>query len=104
MKNQKQNIRLILGVLTSTGFLALIGMIIIYGFSIDFLAILTAKLVKQEATPPISIDLPNNSPAGGEDQDYWLFIRTYDRYSFDQEKTAGRSKKGDIIDIKPVIP
>jgi len=33
-------------------------------------------------------------------EDYWMYIRTYDRYGVKPEDDAGRSKKGDIIDIR----
>lgn len=35
-------------------------------------------------------------------QDYWVYIRTYNRYSITSDDDAGRSKKGDIVDIRPV--
>ena len=38
----------------------------------------------------------------GQTEDYWVYIRTYNRYSYTDEDTAGRSKQGDIIDIRSV--
>ena len=36
-------------------------------------------------------------------QEYWLYIRTYNRYGLKPEDDAGRSKKGDVVVIAPVV-
>lgn len=35
-------------------------------------------------------------------QEHWVYIRTYNRYGVTAEDDVGRSKKGDIVDIRPV--
>ncbi len=37
-------------------------------------------------------------------QDYWVYIRTYDKYALSDADSVGRSKAGDIVDIRPVNP
>ncbi|MFH1226180.1 MAG: DUF2341 domain-containing protein [bacterium] len=80
-------------------FAGLMSFVFIFILSYAF-GILSAELEKKNVKPAISINLPE----GGEGQDYWLWIEVGDRYSFDQDKTANRTKRGDIISIEPAIP
>ncbi|MFH1225782.1 MAG: hypothetical protein V1684_00645, partial [bacterium] len=110
MKTKKQKTKfIIIKALFYTGLLALGGVFATFGFfdpvrnvisnGVDALAV---KIDKTEIKPIVSVNLPNSSPADNEGQDYWLWIRTWDKYGFDQETTVGKSKRGDVVAIAPV--
>lgn len=96
----RQNKKIIFNIFIYTGFLSLVSIFVISIFFLnnpwDFL--ISKLLWEQPVTPSINIDLPT----GGDDgNDYWVWIRTYDRYSMDKASSRGRSKKGDIVFMAP---
>jgi hypothetical protein len=44
------------------------------------------------------------SPVLVHAEDYWVYIRLEDRFASTDKATAGRSKKGDVVNCIPVTP
>ncbi len=98
VKPKKEN-KAIFQILTYTGLMALVGFVIVYGaFKIFNLKSTNYDEFKIEAKNSNNNKLSLNETKPG---DYWVYVRTYDRYAVDPESNAGRSKRGDVVEIMP---